>query len=239
MRFISMHKATRDTEAGVPPRPEVIAGMGELMKQMAMAGVLRDGAGLHASARGVRITLTRGKRSVKPGPFKGEHELVAGYLQMLTKTFDEAIDWAARWGTIFGDGEIDLRPMVEPWDIGMAPKPEGPRPTRYMATRKADRKPESVPTPAQGAEQAKLLDHMKKAGVLIGCESLAPSANALRINYRGGKRVVTDGPFTETKELIAGYCIYDAGGRDEVLEWSDRFARAFGEDVELDVRTFA
>lgn len=161
MRFISMHKANRDTEAGVIPSPEFIAAMGGLMKDMAMAGVMRDGAGLHATSKGVRIALERGQRKVQRGPFKGEHELIAGYLQMRTKTLDEAIDWAARYGAIFGDGEIDLRPMVEAWDLGMGEKPADLATTRYMATRKADRKTEAAPTPQQDAALGKLLEHMK------------------------------------------------------------------------------
>lgn len=237
MRYISMHKANRDTEAGVIPTPQFIAAMGELMKEMAMAGVMRDGAGLHATSKGVRITLKRGQRKVQRGPFKGEHELLAGYVQMKTKTLDEAVDWAARYGAIFGDGDIDVRPMVEPWDLGMMPKPADVVTTRYMATRKADRKTEAAPTAQQDAQLAALLEHMKKAGVLIGSGEFASSASAMRLNYTKGNRVVTDGPFAETKELIAGYCVYELSSREEVLKWSDRFAAVFG-DVELDIRTF-
>ena len=239
MRYITMHKANRDTEAGVLPSPEFMAAMGQLMQQMGEAGVLRGGEGLHATSKGVRIKLVRGKRTVQRGPFKSDHELVAGYLQVQTKTLDEAVDWAARYGAIFGDGEVDVRPMTEFWDLGFGAKPEGLLTTRYMATRKADRASEAglSPTAAQQAELAILVDHMKRAGVFLGAEHFEPSATAVRLNYRGGKRVVTDGPFAETKELIAGYCVFDVASRDEVLEWSDRFAALFDE-VEVDVRTF-
>jgi len=239
MRYISMHKANRDTEAGLSPSPQLIAGMGQLMEQMGAAGVLRGGEGLHATSKGVRIKLVNGQRKLQRGPFKSEHELIAGYLQMQTKTIDEAIDWAARYGAIFGDGEIDVRPMTEPWDLGFGAKPKELLTTRYMATRKADRKTEAglVPTPIQEGEVERLLEHMKRAGVLLGAELFEPSSSATRLNYRNGQRVITDGPFAETKELIAGYCVFDVGSKAEVIAWSDRFAAVFG-DVELDIRTF-
>ena len=64
---------------------------------------------------------------------------------------------------------------------------------------------------------------------------LAPSSQAKRVYYKGGQRRVVDGPFAESKELIAGYCLIDVESVDAALPWADKFAGCIG-DVELDLR---
>src|SRR5471032_1798940 len=79
---------------------------------------------------------------------------------------------------------------------------------------------------------------LQKAGVLLDATGLQPSSKGWRIHYSGGKRTVTDGPFAETKELIAGYTVIQVRSRDEAMEWSRRFPAPFGEvnDGEIEVR---
>jgi hypothetical protein len=98
---------------------------------------------------------------------------------------------------------------------------------RVMMMLRADRNTETgvPPTPEHMAEMGKLVEGMAKAGVLVAADGLQPSARGKRITFSGGRITsVTDGPFTETKELIAGYCIIQVNTWDDVLAWSDRFA---------------
>ena len=77
---------------------------------------------------------------------------------------------------------------------------------------------------------------MVRAGVLTFVQSLQPSAKAVRLRYRAGKRTVIDGPFAESKELIGGFSMVQMRSIDEVIAWTDRFAKIIGEDLEVDLR---
>ncbi len=81
-------------------------------------------------------------------------------------------------------------------------------------------------------------EELAKAGVLLDAAGLQPSSKGWRVRYEGGKRTVVDGPFTESKELIAGYTLIQARNRDEALEWSRRFPNPVGEGqpAEIEVR---
>ncbi|MGU7772828.1 YciI family protein [Burkholderia sp. MR1-5-21] len=81
-------------------------------------------------------------------------------------------------------------------------------------------------------------EELAKAGVLLDATGLMPSAKGWRVRYVRGKGTVIDGPFAETKELIAGYTLIQVRSRDEALEWSRRFPAPFGAemDCEIEVR---
>jgi len=81
-------------------------------------------------------------------------------------------------------------------------------------------------------------EELARAGMLLDAHGLKPSAKGWRIDYRGGKRTVIDGPFAETKELIAGYTLIEVRSREEAMEWARRFPAPFGEhaDGEIEVR---
>ncbi|MBI4503799.1 MAG: YciI family protein, partial [Gemmatimonadetes bacterium] len=80
------------------------------------------------------------------------------------------------------------------------------------------------------AEMGKLMEDMAKAGVLIAADGLQPSSKGKRIKFSGGKiTAVRDGPFTESKELVAGFCMIDVKSWDEALAWTRRFAQVEGE----------
>lgn len=236
MRFMMMHKVNASTEAGVLPSPELIAGMGRLVQDALEAGVFRDGAGLRPSSTRVRLEFSGGRRTVTKGPLVGSNELVAGFALMKVRSMEEAIEWASRFARVVGDATIDVGPVTEPWDLGVCPKPAGDVPLRVLAMHKADERSEAgaPPSPEMVAEMTKLVEEMSKAGVLLATEGLHPSSKGWRLAYRGGKRTVIDGPFAESKELIAGYVIFDLKTRDEILHWAGRFADVVG-DVELDV----
>jgi hypothetical protein len=76
-------------------------------------------------------------------------------------------------------------------------------------------------------------EEMARAGVMLAGEGLQPSSKGVRIEFKGGKRIVTDGPFAETKELLAGFWIIQVKSRAEALEWASRIPFTEGEVVEL------
>jgi hypothetical protein len=90
------------------------------------------------------------------------------------------------------------------------------------------------------AAMATYHEELAKAGVLLDASGLQPTSKGWRVKYSGGKRTVIDGPFTEAKELIAGYTIIQVKSREEALEWSKRFPNPMGEgaEAEIEVRQF-
>jgi hypothetical protein len=83
-------------------------------------------------------------------------------------------------------------------------------------------------------------EELTKAGVLLDLAGLQSSAKGFRIRYSGGRKTVVDGPFTETKELVAGYWIIQVKSREEALEWAKRAPAPFGPNAEgeIEVRPF-
>jgi hypothetical protein len=74
-------------------------------------------------------------------------------------------------------------------------------------------------------------EELARAGALLDASGLQPSSKGWRVQYEGGKRGIVDGPFTETKELIAGYTLIQTRTRDEAIEWTKRFPNPIGEGV--------
>jgi hypothetical protein len=91
------------------------------------------------------------------------------------------------------------------------------------------------PAPEHFAEMQKLIDEMTSAGVLLATEGCMPSASGARIRLDQGKVTVTDGPFTESKELIAGFALLQTRSKEEAVEWSRRFLAVAG-DGETELR---
>lgn len=111
---------------------------------------------------------------------------------------------------------------------------------RFMMMVKADKNYEAgvPPSPELLAKMGKFFEDMAKAGVLLAAEGLLPSSQGFRIKSSGGKLTVTDGPFVETKELIAGYALVQAKSKAEAMELAKRFWEIHG-DGEGEVRQVA
>jgi hypothetical protein len=212
MRFIIMHKTNAHWEAGAIPSPELIARVGTLLGTLSKSGVLLGAEGLRPSSEGVRLRFTAGTRTVLSGPFEGDNELAAGFSILRARSLDDAIQWATRQANILGDVEIDIRPVTEPWDIGMRPKPADVSTRRYMVLRKALPSTEAgtVPSSAQQAKFADLIEETTRDGLHLVTETMRPSSRGRRYtNSRSGVSFY-DGPFIESKELIAGYVVVSA-----------------------------
>ncbi|MCQ4259178.1 YciI family protein [Stutzerimonas stutzeri] len=125
MRFMVMIKANPDTEAGVMPSEEILAAMGQYNEELANAGVLLGGEGLHPSNRGARVRFSDGQCSVVDGPFAETRELIAGYWMFKTASMQETIDWVKRCPqSAIGDSEIEIRQVFEAEDFGAEFTPE-------------------------------------------------------------------------------------------------------------------
>ena len=226
MKIVTMHKQNAALETGKPD-PKVIEAVGALFGEMGQQFI--GGEGLRPSATRARVNAA-GK--VERGPYAGRNELPAGFCLFSAPSLDQAIEHGARIAKAI-DGEVEVGPVTEMWDLG-APKPEPLPPPRFLALAKADANSES------GAEflprVAAPIAELKRAGLFLGAEGLAPSKQSKRMRHRRSQATVIDGPFAETKELIAGYAVLEVASWDEALAICDRFGKALGGDIEMDLR---
>src|SRR5215467_14350068 len=113
---------------------------------------------------------------------------------------------------------------------------------RFMMIVKASKDSEAGKMPGEDllSAMAKYNKELMKAGVLLDLSGLQPSSKGFRIKYSGGKRTIVDGPFAETRELIAGYWVIQVKSREEALEWARRAPAPMGPDAdgEIEVRQF-
>ncbi|HEY5374647.1 MAG TPA: YciI family protein [Polyangiaceae bacterium] len=223
MRFMVMHKMTDEMEKGLPPEPAVMEGIGKLIEAAVKEQVFVSGEGLKPSSQRVHIAYKNGKRTITDGPFTEAKELIAGFALMRVRSREEAISWCDRFAALLGDTELFMGPVVEPWDFGM-PKPDD-APLRFLSMHKMDESAENdaPPDPTLMEKMGALIAEMTKAGVLEATGGLASTKHGARVRFEGGKRTVIDGPFAESKELIAGYAIFDLPSKAAAIDWATRF----------------
>ena len=108
---------------------------------------------------------------------------------------------------------------------------------RFMMIVKANKDSEAgvMPDETLIAEMTKYNEELVKAGVMLDGAGLQPSSKGFRIKFAGGKRTFIDGPFTETKELIAGYWLIQVKSREEAMEWAKRVPAPHGRDQEGEI----
>ena len=106
---------------------------------------------------------------------------------------------------------------------------------RFMVLVKANEESEAgvLPSGEMLTEMGAFNEELVKAGVMLAGEGLQPSSKGVRVQFSGGKRTVVDGPFAETKELIAGFWLWEVKSLDEAIEW---LKRAPFEDTEVEIR---
>ena len=109
---------------------------------------------------------------------------------------------------------------------------------RFMIIVKASKDSEAGIMPSEKllAEMGKFNEELSKAGVLLAAEGLQASSKGARVKFSGTKRTVTDGPFAETKELIAGFWIWQVKSKQEAIEWVKRCPNPHNEDSEIEIR---
>ena len=109
---------------------------------------------------------------------------------------------------------------------------------RFMVIVKASKESEAgiLPTEQELAEMGNFNEELVKAGIMLAGEGLHPSSKGARVKFSGDKRTVVDGPFAETKELIAGYWLWKVNSKEEAIEWVKRCPNPFAGDSEIEIR---
>src|SRR4051812_38150935 len=109
---------------------------------------------------------------------------------------------------------------------------------RFMILVKADKSSEAGVLPSEQllTEMGKFNEELVKAGVMLAGEGLQPSSKGARVRFSGSKRTVIDGPFTETKELIAGFWLWQVKSKEEAIEWVKRCPNPMEGDSEIEIR---
>jgi len=118
MRFMILVKATKDSEAGVMPTPQLLEDMGRFNQELMAAGIMLDGGGLQASSKGARVTFSGADRKVTRGPFSNAADLVAGYWIWKLNSLDEAIAWVKKCpNPMLETSDIEIRQLFEESDF--------------------------------------------------------------------------------------------------------------------------
>ena len=262
MRFMMLVKANKDCEAGRLPDEKALSEIRKYNEELVKAGALLAVDGLQASSKGARVRYSKGKYTVIDGPFSETKELIGGFWLIQAKSREEAIEWAKR--VPFQEGEVEVRSLFEVTDFPVDPaeKPDGwrekeeqfraaeppgrkPGTIRYLGILKADEDTEAGVLPDEKflSAMGAFFEEGVKAGVILSGEGLQPSSKGARVRYSGSKRTVIDGPFAETKELIAGYAILQFASKREAIEWTKRFVQVdapgrLGAESECEIRPF-
>ncbi len=120
MRFIVMGMATKESEAGPPPKPEAYAAMQQYNAEAVKAGVLLAAEGLAPTSKGARVKFSGDDCTVIDGPFAEAKEVVAGFTIIQVKSLEEAIEWVKRVPNVFpnGEAEVEIRKLMDVEDFG-------------------------------------------------------------------------------------------------------------------------
>jgi hypothetical protein len=251
MRFMMIVKSNAQSESDALPDEKILAAMGKYNDELVKAGVMIGGEGLHPSSQGARVKLEKKKVSVTDGPFAETKELVAGYWMIDVGSRAEAVEWAKRIPSVAGEVEVrqvheisdfpvdssetsdgwrsheqKFRDAVDPKSPKHAPPPRIPGTTRYMIIHKASPISEAgaLPDPKLLANMGAVLQEVIDSGMLLAADGLHPSSKGFRVRANGPNRTVIDGPFAETKELIAGFSIIQVKTKEEAIAFAKRCA---------------
>jgi hypothetical protein len=141
MRVMVIGKATKETEAGVPPSTEAIAAMGKYNEQLMNAGIVLEYGGLKPTSKSKRVRFEGDRRTVIDGPFTETKELIAGFMIWQVGSMEEAVEWVKRGPNSHSEGsEVEIRPLFEPADFGENLTPELAEQGRQLREQVAQKK---------------------------------------------------------------------------------------------------
>ena len=140
MKVMVIGKASKASEAGEMPSPEIFAAMEKFNEELINAGIMLDGTGLTPSSRGARVRFSGSNRTVTDGPFPETKELIAGFMIWKVSSLQEAIDWVKKFPNVSTeDSDVEIRPLMGPEDFAGVVSPERLEEVKELEARSGDR----------------------------------------------------------------------------------------------------
>ncbi len=246
MRCMMLVKSNETIEKTGLSSEQDLAEMGRYNDELTKAGVVLAGEGFLPSSKGARVRLSGGSFTVTKGPFPEPNRLLAGFWTIRTPSKEDAVRWLERAPA--SAGEVELRPLYEPEDFPVDPaeqtggwrdqevlareafeaKPPArlPGTKRFILLLRSDAATESgrMPTEETLSKMGALMDEGVRDGSMLGGDGLKPSSAGVRMKLAGGgRRTLVDGPFTESKELVAGYTLLQLPSLEDALTFAKRW----------------
>jgi len=227
MEFVLLIQSRR----GEAPRAEVgVDEMAKFAQELAQAGVLRGAAGpLRPESEAARVRVRNGRAAVTDGPFAEAREVLGGFFAIEAADRAAALEVAKRcpWARA---GAVELRPGR----YLRGPEPSGaPRFLLLYLLERGGPIPDQARIQQGMAEMRAFTDALAAEGKYLGDGALPPQVPAAQITNHQGRAVVTDGPFAESKEVIAGFAFVQAANRAEAIEIAKRVPHAAWGAVEV------
>jgi hypothetical protein len=213
---------------GEAPREQIgFAEMGKYAAELGQQGKMRGGAPLHSDDTGARVKVRAGKTHAVDGPFAESKEVIGGFFMLDARDAAEALAIARRCPAARA-GFVELHLAMA--DQADAPPEDG---TRFMLLFLEGPDFDGDPDGSKYREMTQWTDALKREKKYVECAGLAKSPPGARIETRGAKTSVTDGPFAEAKEVVGGYAIIAARDRSAALEIAARCPHAAWGEVEV------
>ncbi|MFZ6647878.1 YciI family protein [Undibacterium sp. TJN25] len=247
MRFMILRKADESTEAGGHTGQDAAtmsAAMARYGDELQASGLRCAGQMLHSSEGALRLHFHDGDIRVSEGPFPGEKELVAGFTMLEAASQQEAIAWLKRWPAGDADLTLELRGSGCPGGLECINLTQDTADghqqhlKRFLVLLKASPLAETgaIPSDVVLAAMAKRNEEGTRAGLLVAGEGLQTTASGKRVKFSNGKATVLDGPFSETKELIAGYWLLQSKSIADAVDWVRNYPYPFIDDAMVEIR---
>ncbi len=219
----------------------------EICRELAMQGQFIGAAPLHPVATAQTFQLRSGHKLVTDGPFAETTEQLGGYFLIDVPNLGQAIALAARVPAA-SKGTVEIRPLFELHGLPTSKlrnstirfQTNRSNPMRVMVIVKASTDSEAgkLPTEELLTAMGKFNEELVSAGLMLEGAGLKPTSAGARVQFSGPNRTVLTGPFTATKELIAGYWIWRVKSMAEAIEWVKRCPNPMPTDSEIEIRPF-
>ena len=198
------------------------------------------GRWLHPSARGARMRRHDGVWTIQEGPFADTRELVAGFTIIEASSKQEAIEQARRWPSTDGEGELTLEVRETGCPGGChgldTQSPPQLTPVIILLRSSPELEADVMPPVAVIDRMNAANEAGVKAGTLLAGDGLKGTAKGARVKFTGGRSSVIDGPFTEIKELIAGFWLLQVADISQAYDWVRNYPYPFPGDMEVELR---
>ena len=212
---------------GESSRETIFAEMRPYAAELAQKGALRSGAPLRPDAEGLRVCLKQGAAQVLDGPFAESKEVVSGYMLLEVPSFADALQLAKRCPAA-RVGPVEVREAMA--DREADPPSAG---QRWVLLFLEGPSAEGDPDGAKYEAMVRWTDALRREKKYVECAGLPKSHPGARVELRGGKTAVSDGPFAESKEMVGGYALIEAKSRDEAVAIAKLCPHASWGDVEI------